>query len=138
MSAQINNNYLDMENGYYWFFDPVQGWINTYHPIPNQYTPPIHHPGLNYGYFYFHPEHTSIMGSIIGKDGFHFKNITKMSGCVYIYAMDNKAEIWGTDEDIDAAFELMANHVQHQLDKKNRESQDISIYPRPINAETIM
>lgn len=104
--------------GYWWNYTPEHGWIMQYNPIPNVYSPPILHFGIQRGYFYFKENMIPLMGSIIGKNGFHYKNITKMSGCFYIYNIGNSTvEIWGDSRTISKAIDLLKKHTHHVLQK---------------------
>jgi hypothetical protein len=86
-----------------------------YNPIPNVYCPPILHPHIQFSTFPVMPQHTHLMGLIIGKNGIHFKNITMLSGTVYIYYRHeyNLIEIWGNPYNISLAVQMLQFHIQN-------------------------
>lgn len=112
--------------GYTWILTPT-GWIMQYNPIPGVYSPPVLHQGINKGYFYYFDQYIPIMGSLIGKNGFHYKNITRLSESVYIYNInDTTVEIWGTDKAISKAIILINKHIKHVVEKLENKKQDSS------------
>lgn len=96
------------------------GYSLTWQPVTNLYSPPVLHPGVTRAAFYLQPEHTNIIGRLIGKNGFHFKNITDMSGCLYIFYVGSQIiEVWGEPASIHKAFCLLQRHVCHHMAKDN-------------------
>ena len=60
---------------------------------------------------------------IIGKSGFFFKNITRISGVEYIWYDNNlkKIYIWGSIENTKKALELLNKHI-YNVKIKNSEN----------------
>ena len=51
---------------------------------------------------------------IIGKNGFHFKEITRLSGSAYIWLKSHEStiEIWGHTHAIHMAYDMLSLHIQ--------------------------
>ena len=110
---------MTMPKGYSMDQDNLGNQFPIWNPIPNQYCPPMLHQGIYPWRFQILPEHIHLMGKFIGKEGIHFKNITAISGCVYIYFIQDSSEIeiWGNYHTIQHAFYLLSNHIYQVLNK---------------------
>lgn len=102
--------------GYFWKKNE-DGWVLTWNPIPNVYSPPLLHPGVKVSNYYLQPDHLELLGHFIGKNGVHLKNITKISKTLYIYVIENRIEIWGNPQSIRIAFRMIRKHLDHVISK---------------------
>lgn len=104
--------------GYIWTAGPGDTqWKLDWVPTPNVYSPPVLHPGVHVSYFFLRPDHLELTGYFIGKNGVHFKNITRFSGCSYLFLVDNRIEIWGQAHAIQKAFRMIRKHIDHVVSK---------------------
>lgn len=102
--------------GYSWKKEGSQ-WALDWFPAANVYSPPQLHPGMQVSYYFLKPDHIELSGFFIGKNGVHFKNITRLSGCHYLFLIDNRIEIWGGSNEIQRAFRMIRRHLDHVVGK---------------------
>jgi hypothetical protein len=95
--------------GYSWVWDGA-AWMLNWEVLPSVYSPPSLFPMIR-KVTYQVPD-ASIMGRVIGKNGHHFKNITHLSGVLYIYCRDSEIEIWGYENTPETAMWMVDNHVR--------------------------
>lgn len=102
--------------GYFWKKGETS-WSLDWFPAANIYSPPVLHPGMQVSYYFLKPDHLELSGFFIGKNGVHFKNITRLSGCHYLFLIDNRIEIWGGALEIQRAFRMIRKHLDHVVSK---------------------
>jgi hypothetical protein len=103
---------INSSNGHYWIFNPtIQKHQIHWKPITNVYSPPQFLPNIKVVKISYKDEIP--INLLIGKDGFHFKNISRLSNCPYIYFKDDHIEFWGNSESISKAINLFNNHYRH-------------------------
>ena len=92
------------------------GYTLVWKPVTNVYSPPVLHPDVKKADFYLQPEQSKIIGLLIGRNGYHFKRITEISGCLYIFYIGCQTiEVWGTPQSIHRAFCMLQKHVSHHM-----------------------
>jgi hypothetical protein len=67
---------------------------------------------------------------LIGKDGKHFKRITKLAGVSFIWYNEdeNSVSIWGLQENLQTAISLLYAHIEKVKSAiSNRETQDMEL-----------
>jgi hypothetical protein len=94
--------------GYLWRHLP-DGIALDWQPIPAIYSPPILHVDLVQT---FVPIHVPVpLGILIGHQGCHFKEITRRTGCQYIFCRNDVIEIWGNQEAVNIGIQQMLRHI---------------------------
>jgi hypothetical protein len=85
-------------------------WKLKWMVLPSVYSPPSLFPMVRK--LIYEVDDTSIMGRVIGKNGCHFKNITHLSGALYIFFRYAEIEIWGYENTPEIAMRMVDNHIR--------------------------
>lgn len=104
---------LPQHPGYTWVWDPTTGWGLSWSPIFRIYSPPVLHWGIRRALLPISIDVASLMGKIIGAQGWAFKEITERSGVLYIFIKNNNIEIWGSPGSIPRAFHLLKRRIAY-------------------------
>lgn len=112
--CQMFSQIIPEAPGHCWILQQNGEWMMDWKPITNIYSPPRLLAGV---WRLDIPMDSTLMGSTIGIQGQHFKNITHWSQCLYIYYKDDHVEIWGTGHFPFIARDLILRHRQSILAK---------------------
>lgn len=87
---------------------------------PGVYAPPVAH----YRHLNVKDEWVDSIAKIIGKNGKHFINITKLTGCQYLWFNEEKQviEIWGPHARLMKAHNHLVKHIHEIMNEKNEEN----------------
>jgi hypothetical protein len=106
------------QDGHCWILNPAKNVYELHwEPIPNVYSPPKYYKDVHcYSFEYTDDIPISIL---IGTNGYHFKNISRLSNAPYIFYQKDthRIEIWGNVESIQNAYGLLQKHIQYWKNK---------------------
>jgi len=109
-------------NGYYWEWNhTIRAYVLRWSPIQGEYSPPLLTRGIQCRIIPYKTNNSNIPISVlIGKDGYHFKQISKLSNTPYIFYVKSAQliEFWGFPACIDHAIQLFNKHIKHWEQKK--------------------
>lgn len=120
----MTTHVITQHPGFSWVWDGV-AWRLQWTVLPSVYSPPTLFPMVRK--LTYQVDDESMMGRVIGKNGYHFKNITHLSGALYIYCRDAEIEIWGFENTPEIAMRMLDNHVRSLRTRTQR-----SHPPRPL------
>jgi len=102
------------QSGHYWAWNTDQNQYQLcWNPIKNQYTPPKYFQDIHCVRYRY--QDRIPISRLIGKDGFHFKEISRLSKAPYIFYRkeEDVIEFWGNPSSIQYAIYLLERHIQH-------------------------
>jgi hypothetical protein len=97
------------------------------HIVKGVYNPPNYH----YTEVALEESHRSLIGRIIGRDGFYFKAITAAARIAYIWYNDsrNAIEVWGYHDRLQDAVERIKARVHKVVEQVNENKNNIQEAP---------
>lgn len=109
--------------------------LETQIPSKSEYNPPLHMPFLKIPVTFMNDK--ELCSLIIGRNGYHFKEITRLSGVNYIWlnSKTSQLEIWGHTHAIHIAYKMILTHIQSMAYHKQQFKQQLGekLYPLVLN-----